>query len=245
MQGPEPRLVALGTAGAPARGRLTTTFVLSGGVLIDTGAAAHGLDPARRPEIEAVFLSHAHLDHTLGLPFLLGRAPLAVHGLRHTLDAVRECLLDGRIWPDLADRATWHVLPKSGPVEVSSWEIEAGPARHTIPCATYFCRRGDFAVAIVGDTSYDEDVVRWVAERRPDACVVECSFGDALAATALRWGHQTARDLPGWRNALGRDCRIYVTHVKPLHERAVHAECEALGDPGLFLLQDGDVIQPT
>jgi len=94
VEGPEPRLVALGTAGAPAPGRLTTTFLLSGGVLIDAGAAAHALDPARRDEIHTLFLSHAHLDHTLGLPFLLGRAPLAVHGLRPTLDAVKESLLE-------------------------------------------------------------------------------------------------------------------------------------------------------
>jgi len=245
VQGPEPRLVALGTAGAPAPGRLTTTFLLAGGVLIDTGAAAHGFDPERRAEIHTVFLSHAHLDHTLGLPFLLGRAPLAVHGLRHTLDAVQECLLDGRIWPDLSDRATWHPLPKDGVVRADSWEIEPGPARHSIPCASFLCRQDDFSVAIVGDTSLDDEVVRWAAERRPDACIVECSFGDALAETALRWGHQTPRDLRSWRKALGPACRIYVTHLKPLHERAVHAECEALGDPGLFLLQDGDVIHST
>ncbi|MHC4939139.1 MAG: MBL fold metallo-hydrolase [Planctomycetota bacterium] len=245
MEGPQPRIVALGTAGAPAPGRLTTTFLLSGGVMIDTGAAAHGLDPARRAEIDAVVLSHSHLDHTLGLPFLLGRDPLAIHGPRHTLDAVREDLLDGRIWPDLSGRATWHAVAQADVVEAGGWEIEAGPADHTVPCASYFCRKDDFAVAILGDTRLNGEVVAWTAERKPDVCIAECSFEDALAESADRWGHQTPRDLRRWREALGADCRILVTHIKPLHDSPVRAECEALNDPGLSILQDGDVIQPA
>ena len=245
MQGPEPRVVALGTAGAPAPGRLTTSFLLAGGVLLDTGAAAHGLPPERRAELATLFLSHAHLDHTLGLPFLLGRHPLAVHGLAHTLDAVREDLLDGRIWPDLSDRATWHEMNLGDRVAAFDWEIESGPASHSQPCASYFCRTDGFSIAIIGDTRLKEEVVTWATDRAPDACVVECSFGDAHAETAQRWGHQTPRDLKRWRQALGQECRLLITHLKPLHESTVRAECGALGDPRLSILQDGDVIHPN
>jgi len=244
VEGPRPRILALGTAGAPAPGRLTTSFLLSGGVLIDTGAAAHGLDPARRSEIGTILLSHAHLDHTLGVPFLLGHMPLRIHGPRAALDAVRESLLDGRIWPDLSGEAEWHPFTRTAVIEAGSWRIESGPASHTVPCASYVCRHGSFTAAIVGDTRLDDDVVAWAAEQAPDVCIVECSFEDALAGAAQRWGHQTPRDLPRWREALGDGCRIHVTHMKPMHERAVRAECGALGDPGLFLLHDGDVIEP-
>jgi 3',5'-cyclic-nucleotide phosphodiesterase len=171
--------------------------------------------------------------------------PLEIHGLRPTIDAVKESLLDGRIWPDLSGEATWSEVKEGHQIDAGGWCIEVGPASHTVPCASFFCRHGDFGVAIVGDTRLDEDVLAWAKERGPGACIVECSFEDALAGAADKWGHQTPRDLARWREALGPDCRIHVTHVKPLHERAVHAECEALNDPGLFLLQDGDVIEPV
>jgi len=235
-------VIALGTSGAPAPGRLTTTFQLGGGVFIDTGALAHAVAPQRRDEIRAIFLSHSHLDHTLGLPFLLGRAPLDVYGSRHVLDAVRESLLDGRIWPDLSRFAEWHEFEQGDSVEVSGWTIQAGPAAHTVPCASFLCRSAESSVAIVGDTRLDDDVVAWAAAAQPDACIVECSFPDEWAESSRRYGHQTPADLPAWRQALGDECHISVTHIKPLHETTVRAECGALGDPGLFILQDGDAV---
>jgi ribonuclease BN (tRNA processing enzyme) len=250
-----PNIVAMGTAGAPAPGRLTTTFRLTGGsgtggTFIDTGAIAHGFPPERREDVRTVLLSHAHLDHTLGLPFLLGRFPLAVHGTSSVLAAVRESLLDGRIWPDLHEFATWHEFAHGDTIDADPWSVQCGPASHTVPCTSFMCRTDGIsrddggAVAIVGDTRSSDEVLRWVADARPQACVVECSFPDDYAEGAQRWGHQTPRDLPTWREALGDECRLLVTHIKPVHESAVRAECEALNDPGLSILQDGDVIWP-
>ena len=244
MEGPAGALTvtALGSAGAPAPGRLTTTFQLSGGVLIDTGAAAHGLPPERRSDIETVLLSHAHLDHTLGLPFLLGRLPLAVHATIPVIDAVRESLLDGRIWPDLSRFAIWHEHAMGDTIEAGPWTIAVGPASHTVPCVSFVCRAGDAAIAFGGDTRLDDDVLAWAAAAKPDVCVVECSLPNDWAESAARWGHQTPSDLSAWREALGEECRLMVTHIKPLHDATVRAECEALDDPGLSILQDGDVI---
>ena len=252
MQGPEDAITvtapisvtALGVAGAPALGHLTTTFRLSGGVLVDTGAAAHGLAPDRRDEIHTILLSHAHLDHTLGVPFMLGRLPLAVHGTQAVLDAVRESLLDDRIWPDLSRFATWHPFKQGDTIKAGGWSIDIGPASHTIPCVSFLCRRGEAKIALVGDTRLDDAVLAWAAVARPDVCVVECSFPDDWAEGAKRWGHQTPHDLLAWREALGEQCQLMVTHIKPLHEATVRAECEALGDPRLSILQDGDVIYP-
>jgi len=235
-------VVALGTAGAPAPGRLTTTFQLKGGVFIDTGAIVHAIAPQRRDEIKTVFLSHAHLDHTLGLPFLLGRAHLDVYGSAEVLDAVRQSLLDNRIWPDLSRFAEWHEFEQGDTVEVGGWTIVSGPSAHTVPCASFLCRSDQGTLAVVGDTRRTDEVMAWVAAARPDACIVECSFPDAWAESSRRWGHQTPCDLPAWRAALGNECVLCVTHIKPLHESTVRAECEALGDPRLLLLQDGDAV---
>jgi ribonuclease BN (tRNA processing enzyme) len=234
---------ALGVAGAPAPNRLTTTFRLPGGVLVDAGAAAHGLERPERENVAFVLLSHAHLDHTLGLPFLLANAEPQVYASKETLEAVRSSLLDGRIWPDLSERAGWNEVVAGRPFRVGPWEVEAGPSAHTVPTSSFHFSLDGGGLALVGDTRLDEEVVAWVARRRPATCVVECSYPDPLAEYGLRYGHQTTRDLRAWRAALGPDCRLLVTHRKPFYEESVRAECEALSDPDLVLLSDGDVFE--
>jgi ribonuclease BN (tRNA processing enzyme) len=225
---------------------LTTTFELTGGLIVDTGAAAHGLDPAGRTGITDILLSHSHLDHTLGLPFLLAGITPRVHGLPATLAAVRESLLDGRIWPELHHRAEWREVAPLSRLEVAGWEVSVLDASHTVPCLSFvFEAREGMAgpLAIVGDTSLDEEVIAAVADARPAHCVLEASYPDAEADIAVRYGHQTPRDLRVWREALGPDCLLLVTHLKPNHEAGVRADCEALNDPRLRVLDDGDDLE--
>lgn len=220
------------------------SFLLSGGILVDSGAAAHALGLAERTKLKDLLLTHAHLDHTLGIPFLLGDgARLRIHGLKQTLDAVRDRLLDGHIWPDLSDLVKWHEVAPGTTLKLDAWAIEVGPANHTVPCVSYLCRTEGYSVAFIGDTRFDESVTRWVADRDPDACVVEAAFPDEVAAMASRFGHQTPRDLRHWRVHLGPDCEILVTHMKPQHEDQIRAQCLALKDPKLRILADGDVLR--
>ena len=195
-----------------------------------------------RAKLDTILLSHAHLDHTLGLPFLLAECEFQVYGSQPTLDAVRENLLDGRTWPDLSARADWHVLEVGDSFEVHGLGVEVGPADHTVPCLSYAVSDRDHKILLIGDTRYSDDVVAWAADQKPDACVIEVSYPDALEELSTQYGHQSPLHVRGWRDALGPDCRIYVTHIKPKHEIAVRAECEAQGDPQLVLLQDGDEL---
>ncbi|MCZ6785556.1 MAG: MBL fold metallo-hydrolase [Planctomycetota bacterium] len=242
MEDARPRLEALGVAGSPAPERLTTCFRLSGGIAIDAGALAHAVAPDDFAWLKSLVLTHAHLDHTLGIPFVLGRRELTIWGLQETLDAVRESLLDGRIWPDLSDRARWIDIDPGATYDINGWEVETGPAVHTIPCLSYSFRRGDSHFVCVGDTRHDPDVVAWVAERRPPLCIVECSYPNEDAGMAQRFGHQTPQDLAKWRAALGEATKMLVTHLKPSHEKQTRHECASLGDPGLVLMAAGDVF---
>ena len=242
MEDARPRLEALGVAGSPAPDRLTTCFRLSGGIAIDAGALAHAVAPDDFDWLENLVLTHAHLDHTLGIPFVLGRRELTIWGLRETLDAVRESLLDGRIWPDLTDRARWIEIAPGATYEISGWDVETGPTVHSVPCLSFSFRRADSHFICVGDTRHDPDVVSWVAERKPPLCIIECSYPDEYAAMAQRFGHQTPRDLALWRAALGDSTKVLVTHLKPAQEEQTRRECASLGDPGLVLMAAGDAF---
>jgi glyoxylase-like metal-dependent hydrolase (beta-lactamase superfamily II) len=233
---------ALGVSGSPAPGRLTSAYRVQDGPLIDAGGAPFAIDPGRWSDLTSILLTHAHLDHTMGLPFLVAHSEPAIYGLAETLDTVREHLFNGRIFPDLADRARWIPVEIGQAVEIDGFGVSVGPAVHSAPCVSYLIERGGRRLALIGDTCRDDAVLEWAAGLRPTACVVECSLSDARRDLAAAWGHQTPSDLPAWRTALGEGCPLYVVHTKPAHDATIRAECEALSDPHLRLLHDGDTF---
>ncbi|MEE8104677.1 MAG: MBL fold metallo-hydrolase [Planctomycetota bacterium] len=230
---------ALGVAGAPAPGRLTTTF-RAGSLLVDAGAFAHGLAGPEADKIKDVLLTHAHLDHTLGLPFRLAHARLRVWGLEEVLDAVRESLLDGRIYPDMSDRVDWRPLEIGQTAAIGEFEVRVGPAAHGVPCLSFALKENGRTTVIVGDTSRQDPVVEWVAGEAPDRVVLECSFPDRLRELAVEWGHQSPSDFLHWRKALGPKPAFFVTHLKPGLEDEIENELSALSDPALTVLRQGD-----
>ena len=111
-----------------------------------------------------------------------------------------------------------------------------------MPCLALALERGGRKLVIVGDTRVDEGLMTWVASQEAPACVVECSFPDRLTDLAVRFGHQTPRDLRSWRAALGSDVHMYVTHIKPSARDETLGECRELQDAGLTVLEQGDAF---
>ena len=92
----------------------------------------------RRDDIEAVFLTHGHLDHIGALPYLMrdiGRA-VPVYGTRLTLAFVASIL---REWPDLPKADLREIVPGST-VEHEPFLVEVVQVSHSIPdgCAFAF-----------------------------------------------------------------------------------------------------------
>ena len=100
----------LGCSGAIAAGYQTTAFLLDDDVLLDAGTGVGLLSLEALARIDHICLSHSHLDHILGIPLLAdavlrlrhaaGRPPVQVHALPETLDALRQHVFNGVIWPD-------------------------------------------------------------------------------------------------------------------------------------------------
>jgi ribonuclease J len=93
---------------------------------------------ARGDDVEAVFLTHGHLDHIGAVPYLLrdlGRA-VPIYGTRLTLAFVASIL---REWPDLAPADLREIVPGST-VEHGPFTVEVVQVSHSIPdgCAFAF-----------------------------------------------------------------------------------------------------------
>jgi len=145
------KIRVLGCSGAIAAGCKTTAFLLDEDVLIDAGTGVADLDLAALARIDHVLLSHSHLDHVLGVPLLAdavlrlraqaGRPPIQVHALAPTLEALRQHLFNGVIWPDFTRLpSAEHPVLALQPIEIgqrldlgAGRVIEVLSAEHTVP----------------------------------------------------------------------------------------------------------------
>lgn len=93
---------------------------------------------ARGDDVEAVFLTHGHLDHIGALPYLLRDLdrPLPVYGTRLTLAFVASIL---REWPDIPAPDLREIVPGST-VAHEPFTVEVVQVSHSIPdgCAFAF-----------------------------------------------------------------------------------------------------------
>lgn len=138
------RLVILGTAGGPSpnrsRSQPANVLVVNGkGYLIDAGdGVTHQLGSAgyQLKQIEAVFLTHLHIDHTAGIgPFMtfdwIGKrqTPVSIYGPPGTAELVRTAISHFKVgeqlfspmfpnYPKLASLFQAHEVDLSTPTEI-------------------------------------------------------------------------------------------------------------------------------
>jgi ribonuclease Z len=165
-------------------------------LLVDAGrgAAQRLFEIGQRPSligVDAVFLTHLHSDHTVGLPdlwltgWLFGRArPLPLLGPAGT-SAMAQHLTQAYAW-DIASRSKDERLPADG-VRFDAREIAPGPVwdRDGVRVTAFAVDHGEVAapavgyrvdvdgrsVVLSGDMRYDERLVE--AARGADVVVLE------------------------------------------------------------------------
>ncbi|MCI4361041.1 MAG: MBL fold metallo-hydrolase, partial [Thermoplasmata archaeon] len=101
----------------------------------------------RPPEIHAVFVSHAHLDHAGHLQLIDPTIPVHVNeGTRQTLEAIES---SGSTKYGEHD---WQILTPNHPVRIGRIEVQAFPVDHSVPYASGFLiRTSEGTIAYTGD----------------------------------------------------------------------------------------------
>ncbi len=246
------KLQILGCAGGMARGRRLSSYLIDGRLLVDAGAlGAIGPD-----ELEAVLLTHAHLDHVLSYPMLLTSRlashceTLEVHASADTWRRLRKGLLSDLVYPDHTAQSTLagHQVARThtidGPFEVQGYQVTPLPMVHAYPCLAFAIRKGAVGVIVGGDTSDSRPLWRFASENRwVKHVLVEVSFADGLEELSHQAGHLTPSmledQLRGFRR---RSVQIHVIHVKPELHGTVRRELRArLGDR-VRVARDGQTL---
>ncbi|MDA8382938.1 MAG: 3',5'-cyclic-nucleotide phosphodiesterase [Betaproteobacteria bacterium] len=220
----------LGASGGIGEQAPTTSLWIDDDVLVDAGTGVETLRLAEAARIDHVFVTHAHLDHTVGLALLADAAgaararPMVVHALPQTIEALRRHIFNGEIWPDFS------VIPDArqpylafAPVALGQG-IDLGegrritplPAEHTVPAVGYHLQGNRASLVFSGDT-YGCDAFWECVNALPDLryLLIETAFPDRLAELARRSKHLHPARLKNELNKLARATDIFICHQKP------------------------------
>ncbi len=227
-------VVVIGAGGGLDESDLSAYLVSApagGYVLVDAGSWVHGVDVARArgalkepstlevlKKTRAVLLSHAHLDHTLGL---VVASPddhaRAIFALAPTIAVLRSDAFNWRTWPNLASdgeapalkKFTYTVLTPAlaTPIADSGLSVRAFTLSHARTVSTAFVLEGaQGAIAYVGDTGPDsvehtdklqtlwKAIAPLVRNHSLKAIFIESSFASAQPDAKL-YGHLTPKHL--------------------------------------------------
>jgi cAMP phosphodiesterase len=247
-------LTTLGCFGGEAHGRHSSGFLIDGTILLEAGSVTTTLSGEEQLAVTHILISHAHLDHTKELIFLVDN--LYIRGVRNVrllgipavVEQLRLHLFNDQLWPDFTR------IPREGKPILLIEELVEGAENqvahltvtpvlvtHTVPASGFIIRSGSSVVVYTGDTGPTTEIWRR-ARAIPDltAVIVETSFPDERRALALESGHLTPALLAIELDKLGRpEVPVHIAHMKPAFVERITAELAALGDPRIVpLVQD-------
>ena len=248
----------LGCSGAEFPGRRPPSFLLDGKILFDTGSLTNILDIEGQLKIKDIFITHSHLDHILGIPFLADnlifrkkRHRVNIFSIPSVIKTIRKSLLDGSVWPDFTVIPNTHEgilnlieLESGHSIKIGDYTITAYPVHHSVPATGYLVEDGKKRrFFYTGDTGPTDSTWSKLGGIQLHSLLIEVSFPSRMEEIALRTGHLTPRLL---RKELLKikpyPERIFIIHIKPQYSKAVTAELQKLNIKSLRLLKDGQII---
>jgi ribonuclease Z len=232
------QLILLGTTGYHPSARRHTACLMFPeiGVVLDAGTGFFRVRDWLRTETLDVFVTHAHLDHVIGLTFLFdvahesGLKQTRVHGDAACLQAIQEHLFARPLFPVLPP-LTFH--PFEGPMSIGGGgELRYFPLEHPGGSLGFRLDWPDRSLAYVTDTTARDDAPYIEHIRGVDLLIHECNFTDDYQELAIKTGHSWLSPVL----AVGRAAaakRMLLVHVNPLADDVDPVGLDLVADPGL------------
>lgn len=189
------KLILLGTGGYYANDlRHTACLMLPEiGVVFDAGSGMFRLGEYRATERLDIFLTHCHLDHVIGLTYLLDVLPVdvqqrtAVYGAAAKLETIREHLFSELLFPV---KPKFQMQPLSGDIPLADGStLRHFPLDHPGGSIGYRIDWPDRSLAYVTDTRATDDAAYIEQIRGVSVLVHEAYFNDDMGAKAELTGH--------------------------------------------------------
>jgi ribonuclease Z len=215
------KLVLLGTAGYHPNDRRQTLCLLlpERGVMLDAGTAVYRAPRYLQTSRLDVFLTHAHLDHVVGLTYLFNVVRvhplerLRIFALAEKLAALEKHLFAPPLFPA---KPPWPLVPLEGDVALDgSGRLRHFPLAHQGGSIGFRLDWPGHSLAYVTDTTAKPDAPYIKEIRGVDLLVHECHFTDDQAAWAEQTGHSHTTAVARVARQAGVG-RLVLVHLNPL-----------------------------
>lgn len=219
------KLHCLGTAGYhPNDTRHTTSFFISqANILLDAGTGVFRLDTLLHSTEISILLSHAHLDHVVGLTYFLDLVAITplrkihLYGEARKLEAIQQNLFHEAIFPVLPP-FVWHPIDAFQETwQIGQTRLSWFPLQHPGGSVGYRLQLQGVSLAFVTDTTSQVDSDYWSKIQGVDWLIHECNFRDDQHELAKRTGHSWVSSV--LENAFLHGIqRLILMHTNPLEK---------------------------
>jgi 3',5'-cyclic-nucleotide phosphodiesterase len=247
----------LGCHGGESPKHQCPAFLLDGRVCLDAGSITNMLSLKDQNKLDAVIVSHAHIDHVRDLAMLAdtrtqqGGPQLVIASTPGTIRVLKKHFFNDKLWPDFSKipdpknrTVVYQELKADRVSDVCGYRVRPVLVDHSVEAAAYIVSDGQTSVAYSGDTGPTEklwDVLR--DERELSALVMEVAFPNEQHALAKASCHHTPASLERELRKLGakrRDLPVLLFHIKPVFQRTVERELAKIRARNNTILQIGD-----
>ncbi|MDR3568319.1 MAG: 3',5'-cyclic-nucleotide phosphodiesterase [Syntrophobacteraceae bacterium] len=245
----------LGSAGSEAPGQNSPAFLIDGCLLLDGGTVGLALDRIARCSITHVLLTHAHLDHFKGIPFLLDNlvavnpaCNLQLISGKEVIADIRKHIFNNRIWPDFSvipdprnSILSYRVISTRRPEVIGDYKILATRVNHTVPAYGYLVEHvSGPSLLYTGDTGPTEAIWKRMRGHDVKALIVEVSFPNEMMSFALTTGHLCPSLLEAELQKMAAiPDKIYISHLKAPFRAKIESELARIPHVSLELLEEG------
>ena len=235
------KIQILGAYGTRSKGHGTTSIAFNPFNVMDAGNILEAME-VNSVDIENIWLTHAHLDHIVDIAYILDnyfglrKKTLHIFALPETIQSLKECFLNDRIWPDFSKINLLNSQLKAVEyTEISCGKeysigqgetLEAFYTDHVVDSCGYIYKKNGNAVLITSDTYSLSNIIEILQERKEiKVLIVECSFPSNMEELAKESKHLTPKTLFDQLKILQRDdISIYINHIKPSYEKKIQDE---------------------
>jgi len=253
------KIKVLGASGAEFPGHNPPSLLLNDRILFDAGSLTHVLDLKDQLKIRDIFITHAHLDHITGIPFLAEnvvfakkKLPIRILSIPPVVRAIQRHILNGFIWPNFSTIPNSRhpildliKLRTGQPIRIGGYSVTPYAVNHSVPAVGYLVEnKGKRRFFYTGDTGPSETVWKTLGETQLHCLIIEVSFPNRMRKIAIKTGHLTPRLLKRELSKIKRmPERVLITHLKPKYSRAIKTELQGLRIKNLKLLRDAETIK--
>jgi ribonuclease BN (tRNA processing enzyme) len=253
------KITVLGCSGAAFPGHSLPGFLIDEKILFDAGSLTNVLDVRAQLKIKNIFITHAHLDHVTGIPFLADN--IIIRNIRHNVNilsipsvirTIKRNLLNSSVWPDFTaiPRVQEGILDLielkiDQSIQVNGYIITPHKVKHSVPAVGYLVEdKNKRRLFYTGDTGPSDATWTKIRDKQLHCLIIDVSFPNRMEEIAFKAGHLTARLLEKELLKMGQKPeRICITHLKPQFSKTIETELKKLRIKNLRLLKDREVFE--